>query len=92
MNRVGDWRTLPRQRNGGGEQGRLLRVLRARHGKTQADIASALGVNRTTYAEWEGGESIPAHRLEDLRRLFPDDALPVRPCVKTSRVEGSDNA
>lgn len=48
-----------------------LRVLREEKGITQAEIASALGVDRTTYTKYESGASIPdARMLEKLADFF----------------------
>lgn len=48
-----------------------LRRLREKAGLTQAALAEALGVDRTTVATWEGGRAFPrAELLPGLARLL----------------------
>lgn len=42
--------------------GDLLRTARDRVGKSQAEVAAALGVSQPTISAWEGGRMVP-HRL-----------------------------
>ena len=44
-----------------------LKYLRKREGKTQADVAAAMGVTRTTYNKWENGRNEPS--LDIVARL-----------------------
>lgn len=52
------------QRPSGGD---LLRALRRRRGKTQGDVAAALGVTTSTISRWESGQSYPS--AEELQTL-----------------------
>jgi len=47
----------------------MLRIkeLRLQRKKTQGDIATALNINRTTYAKWETGDRLPD--METLNKL-----------------------
>lgn len=51
--------------------GKRLRDLREKQGKTQADVALVLGINRASYASWELGRAKPNQaNLEKLSVLF----------------------
>ena len=48
--------------------GQVLRAMRLRRGRVQADVAQAVGVRQGTLAKWEGGDALPAD--EPLGRLL----------------------
>jgi transcriptional regulator with XRE-family HTH domain len=42
-----------------------VKTARRASGKTQADIARALGISATTYRRYESGSGVPHHLMED---------------------------
>lgn len=50
--------------------GDRLKKLREERGLSQAEVAKAIGVGRTTYLKYETGENKPTRKLEELSRLF----------------------
>lgn len=47
--------------------GSMLRTLRARRDKTQAQCARSIGVVELTWARWENGRTVPS--LKNLKRI-----------------------
>ncbi len=80
---------MPGPQDRGGEQGRRLRALRARHGLSQEDLAERILVSRQSVTHYEGGGAIPEEIAARLRELFPSDLQPgaenLRPVVARVR-------
>ena len=64
-----------------------LKVLRKKEGYTQADVAAKLGIDRSTYAKYETGQSEPNFEmLQKLSDLFHASIEFLIMCLR-----GSDN-
>lgn len=50
--------------------GKRLKALREAREWSQADVASQIGVGRTTYLKYENGENKPVRKLNELANLF----------------------
>lgn len=50
--------------------GKRLKALREARGLSQAEVASLIGVGRTTYLKYENGENKPVRKLNELAKLF----------------------
>lgn len=50
--------------------GQRLRMLRELKQMSQAEVAKAIGVGRTTYLKYEAGDNKPIRRLKELSALF----------------------